>query len=188
MRETAKETFHLFVPQGKVSLARRSFGTSFLKARSLVIMPLRSQKAVKVTEIPSGTRREQYHDFVTHLCTPTPRERLLKSQIPFFKSSKPKASSTATPGVRCFHGESSDQVSQQEDTSLLTTTEWSRETFASQSGYSVGTISFNSKESKEAAIRRHQKAKESPWNGWNLTDKFDHLTVLYDAGTEAEVE
>jgi len=152
-----------------------------------IIMPLQSQKAVKVIEIPSGTSKEQFHDFVTHLCTLPPREGF-KFRNAFFKSSKPKASSTAIPTARSFHEETSDQASQQEDTSLLSTVECSRVTFASQSGYPVGTISFDSKESKEAAIRRHQKDKNSPWNGWKLTDKFDYLTILYDAGAETEVE
>ena len=151
-----------------------------------IVMPLRSQNAVRV-EIPSGTSKEQYHEFVTHLCS-LPSGEELKSRIPFFKSLKLKTSSTAIPTAGSFHGETSDQASPQEDTSLLSAIEWRRVTFAGQSGYPVGTISFDSKESKEAAIRRHRKDKSSPWNWWKLTDKFDYLTVLYDAGTETEVE
>jgi hypothetical protein len=153
-------------------------------------MPFQSKKAVKVTDIPSQTTREQYFEFVEHLCKPQTKAGIRS----FFGFSKPNckapstAPSTAVPRAQSLDG-ASDQASLQQDSlSLLPHKEWCEATFERQGGYTVGTISFASREPKEAAIRRHREDKTSPWKDWKLSDNFDYLTVLYDASDEAEVE
>jgi hypothetical protein len=62
------------------------------------------------------------------------------------------------------------------------------ETFANQNGMPVGTISFGSSQLKDRAIKQHKRDGKSRWKNWAISDSFDHLTVLYNYGEDADVE
>ncbi|KAF2188842.1 hypothetical protein K469DRAFT_72090 [Zopfia rhizophila CBS 207.26] len=141
-----------------------------------------SLTSVKVTDIPRGTTEEQYRMFLEHLFTEPPKPAQKKHKLPIGNKFKRK-----------FRGGSSPAKAPQPDDKSPQQTpahpkEWHSQTFASQEGCPVGTITFASEELKKKAIQRHQADRESIWQEWRLTDEFDHLTVLQDPGDDTEAD
>jgi hypothetical protein len=170
-------------------------------------MPLQSKKTVKIHEIPAGTTKQQYLEFVEHLCTKpqkTSRFRLSlvikhfksksKSTAPTLSAStdeieedaKPKdeAEPAPPPSTPIGRGE---QAAPLPDNSRPTAKGWIETTFCSQNGQSVGTISFENELLKVEALARHEKDKKSCWKDWFVEDNFKGVTILYE-GLDAKFE
>jgi hypothetical protein len=143
-------------------------------------MPFQSQKSIRVYGIPKGTTKEQYLEFVAHLCKLPPKKKRFSITRHFSSKSGP---CSPTPS-----SEDGDLYLQTRDnTSLLVLEEWRETTFALQNNLPIGTVSFISSKSKDDALERHRKDNKSCWKDWMLTDNFEGITVLYQHA-EAKVE
>ncbi|KAG5793107.1 hypothetical protein H9Q69_007845 [Fusarium xylarioides] len=164
-------------------------------------MPLQSKKTVKVYDIAAGTSREQYLDFVEHLCTKpqkAPRFRLSritkhfkgKSKLnpPTLTASADEAQEETTLKDEAQPIERGQSVSLADD-SWMTANEKGPigTSYCLQNGQQVGTISFETEIQKVEALARHKKDKKCSWHGWTIEDNFKEITTLYEAA-DAKVD
>ncbi|KAF5659795.1 hypothetical protein FCIRC_12351 [Fusarium circinatum] len=164
-------------------------------------MPLESKRTVKVHEIPAGTTKQQYNDFVEHLCTKpqtsskSPLSRVTKhfkrkskllvgtsasaSADEVDEDAKSKDETELTPPPSTLKGKG-EQAAPLLNNSQPTVKRWKETTLCLQNGLPVGTISFESESLKNEALARHAKDKKSYWKGWIVEDNFKGVTILYE--------
>lgn len=179
-------------------------------------MPLQSKRTVKVHEIPVGTTKDQYLDFVKHLCTKPKKSSGFRSSLAsrFKGTCKPKPAletsideakqpsvskdETGPPSISkdeanppsTLRGEAQPAaplLESQGEISHLIEKGWTETTFCLQNGHLVGTVSFSNETLKNEALARHEKDKTSLWQDWTVEDNFKGITILYEA-PDAEVE
>ncbi|RYC80265.1 hypothetical protein BFJ63_vAg16850 [Fusarium oxysporum f. sp. narcissi] len=179
-------------------------------------MPLQSKRTVKVHEIPVGTTKEQYLDFVEHLCTKPKKSSGFRLPLAgrFKGTCKPKPAlqtsideaeqpsvskdETGPPSTSkdeanppsTLRGEAQPAaplLESQGEISQLIEKGWTETTFCLQNGHPVGTVSFSNETLKNEALARHKKDKTSRWKDWTVEDNFKGITILYEA-PDAEVD
>lgn len=128
-------------------------------------------------KIPLGTTREEYLEFVKHLCAAPKKSSIPSMSILKQLKHRAKAKSRRARVV------SSDI---QGDTTKLIDRSLEKSTFSLQNGQPVGTISFADPKSKEDALVRHRK-DNSIWSQWIVTDDFGRITILYQCPNVEEV-
>ncbi|KAL7762718.1 hypothetical protein ACKLNR_009253 [Fusarium oxysporum f. sp. zingiberi] len=168
-------------------------------------MPLQSKRTVRVHEIPAKATKDQYDDFVNHLCTKPKKGSGFRSALAsHFKSkSKPKPTLPSLKGEPEVSAESKEEpktpstnneaeqavplLDNRDDVHRLTTKGWIETTFCLQHGQPVGTISFENEVLKNEAMERHEKDKNSCWNSWTVEDNFKGVTILHEV-SDAKVD
>ncbi|KAL5617889.1 hypothetical protein FOVSG1_000111 [Fusarium oxysporum f. sp. vasinfectum] len=161
-------------------------------------MALQSKRTVRVHEIPAKTTKDQYDDFVNHLCTKPKKGSGFRSALAsHFKSkSKPKPTLPSlkgepevsaepkeepkTPSTNNEAEQAAPLLDNRDDVHRLTTNGWIGTTFCLQHGQLVGTISFENEVLKNEAMERHEKDKNSCWNTWTVEDNFKGVTILHE--------
>ncbi|SCN65891.1 uncharacterized protein FFB20_12367 [Fusarium fujikuroi] len=171
-------------------------------------MPLRSKTTVKVHEIPAGTTKQQYVDFVEHLCTKPKKPSKFhftrfarpfrrKSKLPMSASKsastenidedpRSKDESEICPVPSSLRGEG-EQAAPLLDDPRSTARGWTRITYCRQNGHLLGTVSFESEILKDEALKRHEKDNKSYWKDWVVEDDFQGVTVIYE-GPDAKFD
>ncbi|CVK85068.1 uncharacterized protein FMAN_01986 [Fusarium mangiferae] len=165
-------------------------------------MPLQSKRTVKVHEIPAGTTKQQYLDFVEHLCNKPKKTSKFhfgrvakylkgKSKLPVDASTsasteevdedaKSKDEAELAPPPSTAKGEG-EQAAPLLDDAQPTAEGWMGTTYCCQNGHLVGTVSFQNEILKKEALVRHGKDKKCSWRGWTVEDNFKSITTLYEA-------
>ncbi|KAF5700327.1 AAA ATPase domain-containing protein [Fusarium globosum] len=168
-------------------------------------MPLQSKKTLKVHEIPTGTTKQQYLDFVEHLCKKPKKHSKFdlgrvakyfkgKSKLPVDarnsasteeveEDAKSKHETGLTTTASSSRGEG-DQVVPLLDSSQPTARRLRKTTFCFQNGQLVGTISFENEALKREVLAQHEKNVKS---FWKVEDNFDGITILYE-GPNAKLD
>lgn len=171
-------------------------------------MPLQSKRTVKVHEIPASTTKQQYLDFVEHLCTKPKKPSKFhftrfarpfrgKSKLPVSASKsastenidedpRSKDESEIGPVPSSSRGEG-EQAAPVLDDPRPTARGWTRITYCRQNGHLLGTVSFESEILKDEALKRHEKDNKSYWKDWVVEDDFQGVTVIYE-GPDAKFE
>ncbi|KAH7190862.1 hypothetical protein DER44DRAFT_707818 [Fusarium oxysporum] len=173
-------------------------------------MPLQSKRTVKVHEIPVGTTKDQYLDFVKHLCTkpkkssgfrlslashfegickPKPAlqtsiDEAEQQSVSKDETGPPSTSKDEANPPSTLRGEAEPTASlleSQGEISQLIEKGWTERSFCLQNGYPVGTVSFSNETLKNKALARHKKDKKSGWKDWTVEDNFKGITILYEA-------
>ena len=169
-------------------------------------MPLQSKRTVKVHEIPAGTTKKQYLDFVEHLCTKS--QKTSKFRFPrvtkhFKGKSKSNALALSVPTDEVAEEPKLKDEAEPVQSSSTSRGEggqaeplldnsrpakgWIGTTFFLQNDLPVGTISFKNDVLKKEALERHEKDKKSCWKDWTVEDNFKGVTILHDM-PDAKVE
>ncbi|KAF5606142.1 uncharacterized protein FSUBG_6256 [Fusarium subglutinans] len=163
-------------------------------------MPLQSKRTVKVHEITAGTTKQQYLDFVKHLCIKpqtTSKSHFSRVTKHFKRKSKsllgktsastpeededakPKDETELTSPPSTLKGKG-EQAAPLLNNSQPTVKRWIETTLCLQNGLPVGTISFESESLKNEALARRGKDKKSCWKDWVVEDNFKGVTILYE--------
>ncbi|KAF5671213.1 AAA ATPase domain-containing protein [Fusarium heterosporum] len=144
-------------------------------------MPLRSKYSVRVSLIPKETTDKEYDDYVRTLLT---NEEEKKSKSFLFKKFTKRLSPASAPQ----HYETRPGSSMETRATLLVANLPLCVSMARQRDFRIGTITVPTSTNTIDVVTQKKKLKDSGFTGWNLSDNFEGITVLYEYRHSEQVE